>query len=970
MADPIVMPTPPSNLLSRPARLLRRALGPITAGLGSAQRFAHAMATLRGGITPAEGRALAAAAASVRRGIIVEIGSYRGKSAVALAHGVRGRDVPIWCVDPHEEFVGALGGTFGPQDRAEFFRTMLSTRAYEQVRLVNLPAAQLAEAWHDPIGMLFIDGDHRYDAVRSDFDRWYPHVVAGGVIALDDTHVEELGPAQLLRELLPSRSLRVLHRTGKITFLQKLEHLTPRPRATRRFLVVCHELHAAGGLMRFHRVAEELRTSGDSLSFVALGDSRVHGFATDCPVLSLAEASALHWDVTMVPGQGFPKETIRGLSHFRQRRFGRRIQHVLNDRSLRDGFLAVNESFGPDVVVFNNRDWSPGSFVDFAADRFEVLEGAVDAARFDVSRRPHDGFVVGGVCKPSLTEFWLDFAQAMPADWRLRLFGVELGIEHPRVEHVGKLEDSALPRFFAGLDAVVHAESKAGWANVVAEAMAASVPVVCSTKGTAAIARAGATARVVDDEELAEGPAPFVRELIRLRQDPAETAAMAQRAREQIRRFDWKSYTGKLRALTIDDGRSHYTADSARGLLGKWPVTERLAGLSAVLDSVRGRSVLDLGCAEGVIARACLDHGAVAIHGFELDASRIATCRQLNPEPLAHFLPGSVSPWSELIQQTPTLRAAYDVVLHLGLHHHLPVRERRAVLTGALERCREVFALRTPEAVWQSEKLDALIRSQGFALTHTENPAIASQGVLRVYRRERGSPLAVARDLRFVSFPKSGRTWMRFALDALGVTDEVTFEHDGFEYNDGRKPALDFDATMRWNKCHRADRVVYMSRDPRDTIVSLYHQVTGRFRDFFHFEGGLAEFVRDPYFGAQNLARFQRMWRSAVDAGLAVHVRYEDAHRDFPSVLRRVLDAFGIERTEDAIRGAADQAALENMRKVEAGGEFHEPWLRKRNDAPKVRRGVVGGFRDELDPAEQKWLEECFAGLIDDSSVD
>src|SRR4051812_10676576 len=85
--------------------------------------------------------ALSRYAGEVSDGCIVEIGSYRGGSAAALAEGVQraGRETPIYAIDPHEPFAGVRGGEFGPEDRAGFYRRMLETGAYTLVRLVNLP---------------------------------------------------------------------------------------------------------------------------------------------------------------------------------------------------------------------------------------------------------------------------------------------------------------------------------------------------------------------------------------------------------------------------------------------------------------------------------------------------------------------------------------------------------------------------------------------------------------------------------------------------------------------------------------------------------------------------------------------------------------------------------------------------------------------------------------------------------------
>ena len=93
-----------------------------------------------------------------------------------------------------------LGGTFGPEDRRAFFENLLAAGVVEQVRLVNLSSEIVAPGWKLPVGLLWIDGDHRYDAVRRDFECWEPHL--RGLVAFHDTIQPTLGSAQFVDELL------------------------------------------------------------------------------------------------------------------------------------------------------------------------------------------------------------------------------------------------------------------------------------------------------------------------------------------------------------------------------------------------------------------------------------------------------------------------------------------------------------------------------------------------------------------------------------------------------------------------------------------------------------------------------------------------------------------------------------------------------------------------------------------------
>ena len=82
----------------------------------------------KGWLAPDEARLLYNIAKHADAGAIVEVGSYHGRSTVALSCGAEaGAKLPVYAIEPHEHFIGELGGNFGPPDRAAFFETMLRT---------------------------------------------------------------------------------------------------------------------------------------------------------------------------------------------------------------------------------------------------------------------------------------------------------------------------------------------------------------------------------------------------------------------------------------------------------------------------------------------------------------------------------------------------------------------------------------------------------------------------------------------------------------------------------------------------------------------------------------------------------------------------------------------------------------------------------------------------------------------------
>jgi len=161
-------------------------------------------------------------AKGVHSGCIIEVGAYRGRSTVFLGRGaLDGKQRKIYSIDPHEEFVGVLGGVFGPKDRAAFYRAMLATGCSEIVALINLSSEMFSAFWKHPVSLLWIDGDHSEQGVRRDFECWLPSLVDDSVIAFDDATDPILGPRKLINELVSTGRFQEVLVVGKVAVIRK-----------------------------------------------------------------------------------------------------------------------------------------------------------------------------------------------------------------------------------------------------------------------------------------------------------------------------------------------------------------------------------------------------------------------------------------------------------------------------------------------------------------------------------------------------------------------------------------------------------------------------------------------------------------------------------------------------------------------------------------------------------------------------
>lgn len=177
-----------------------------------------------GFLTEREARFLAlAAAGSPARGVILEIGSYKGKSTVGLAsiaaHYGLGK---VIAVDPHTSPAAtdvALGAQ--PSTWDDFRATLRQAGLADAVEAHRVFSRDLAPAWNRPIRLLWIDGDHTYAGAKEDIDLFRRHLADGAIVALHDALHTFEGPIRVfVEELLASDDFGPAGLCGSIAWAQ------------------------------------------------------------------------------------------------------------------------------------------------------------------------------------------------------------------------------------------------------------------------------------------------------------------------------------------------------------------------------------------------------------------------------------------------------------------------------------------------------------------------------------------------------------------------------------------------------------------------------------------------------------------------------------------------------------------------------------------------------------------------------
>ena len=239
--------------------------------------------------------------------------------------------------------------------------------------------------------------------------------------------------------------------------------------------------------------------------------------------------------------------------------------------------------------------------------------------------------------------------------------------------------------------------------------------------------------------------------------------------------------------------------------------------------------------------------------------------------------------------------------------------------------------------------------------------------------------------LLVVGYPKVGNTWFgvmlrRMLVAAYGIPEKQwSFALDADVQRQHDVPLVQMSHAMpQFNtqsasqievqtKLAKKSRLVFLMRDPRDTLLSLYFDQSFRSQRFC---GTLDSMIRDRVYGVEKLIKFYCAWDAAwfeSDGQIIVH--YEDLHRDPLSTMDTTwnfarLAQLSLQQLQDAVAFGR----FDNMRNIEVNCQIKQGWLRKkkkvtRTEGLKTRCGQIGQYAEYMEPSTLQYVESCLGAL-------
>ena len=175
---------------------------------------------------------------SSKKGPILEIGSYCGKSTIYIATAAKKYSGCVYSVDHHtgseENQVGWEYHDIELFDEEtgrinsfpEFMRNLRKANLLDTVVPIVSDSSLVSRYWKIPLSMVFIDGGHTMEAAFNDFNNWKDKIIKGGILAIHDgfPNPDDGGrpPYEIYRKALSEENFKEVEAVKSLRVLEKL----------------------------------------------------------------------------------------------------------------------------------------------------------------------------------------------------------------------------------------------------------------------------------------------------------------------------------------------------------------------------------------------------------------------------------------------------------------------------------------------------------------------------------------------------------------------------------------------------------------------------------------------------------------------------------------------------------------------------------------------------------------------------
>ncbi|NXV27577.1 ST3A1 sulfotransferase, partial [Rissa tridactyla] len=234
-------------------------------------------------------------------------------------------------------------------------------------------------------------------------------------------------------------------------------------------------------------------------------------------------------------------------------------------------------------------------------------------------------------------------------------------------------------------------------------------------------------------------------------------------------------------------------------------------------------------------------------------------------------------------------------------------------------------------------------------------------------------------DIFLTTYPKSGTVWTQNILSLIiheghrnGTENMETMERiPWLEYNIKNKDYADLPLPRVFathlpyylvprDLRNKRARVIYVSRNPKDVMVSYYHfsKYMSAVEEVPDFNLFMERFLAGKVLGSSWLDHVAGWYSHAEDFNI-LFLTYEEMKKDLRSAVLKICNFLGKKLSEEEVDSVVRQATFENMRKdPRANYENLPDDLVAKDKGSFLRKGTVGDWKNIMTVAQNERFDQ------------
>lgn len=221
-------------------------------------------------------------------------------------------------------------------------------------------------------------------------------------------------------------------------------------------------------------------------------------------------------------------------------------------------------------------------------------------------------------------------------------------------------------------------------------------------------------------------------------------------------------------------------------------------------------------------------------------------------------------------------------------------------------------------------------------------------------------------DVFFLSYPKTGRTWIRLFLQMYlnqYFQERIALIGNLFYPVKTKKPKIFFTHTLLNYNPNGNSKTVLMIRDPRDMLVSSYFHNTRRSQTVPK-DYPISQYIRDPASGIDLIFDWYHKALIKLSSRDWQLISYEHIHQDPETWFSVLLNNLKIPIDKALLTKCVESCNFENLQKGANSLVDHPEKYRYLQfdesdpESHKFRKGKVGGYKNYLGEEDIAYLNE------------